>query len=396
MRKVFLDELPKRGETMIDWTNSIDHNVRFIFDDIVGEFTISKYNKEIYRLTLTYNEKEYIISPSSFIRSSIKRIINKDINNIIQGNIVDTHPHLLKYFVNKEDAVNNTYGSERKVLFRCPDCGSEKLIRINYVTRFDKITCNNCGDGISYPEKFLTNLLKQLNINYKYQLGKLDVNWIKSNNRYDFGILDLSCIIETNGKQHYLDDCFKFKNARNLDEEKIKDMEKEYLAKENGIENYVILDCRKSELDWIKNSIMKSKLPFIFNFIEEDIDWIQCHTYALNNLVKLVCEYKNEHKKLTPDEIGKIFSITRGTVYKYLKMGKQVGWYTDEQNKKRTCSKMVEIFKNNISLGTFNSMTELENLSKNLLGIQLMSCGISKSCKDKDMIYKGFTFEYVA
>ena len=36
------------------------------------------------------------------------------------------YPQLVKYFVNKEDAENNTYGSGKKVLMKCPICGEER------------------------------------------------------------------------------------------------------------------------------------------------------------------------------------------------------------------------------------------------------------------------------
>ena len=47
---------------------------------------------------------------------------------VIQGenDIATTHPHLVKYFVNKEDVYNYTYGSGKYVKVCCPYCGTEK------------------------------------------------------------------------------------------------------------------------------------------------------------------------------------------------------------------------------------------------------------------------------
>ena len=40
MRKVYLDNLPKDNRYYIDWKNSIDCKVKFVYDDIYGELKI--------------------------------------------------------------------------------------------------------------------------------------------------------------------------------------------------------------------------------------------------------------------------------------------------------------------------------------------------------------------
>ena len=48
----------------------------------------------------------------------------------------------------------------------------------------------------------------------------------------------------------------------------------------NGIDTYIELDCRFSECKWIKDSIMNSELPGIFNFTEKDVDWISIENHV--------------------------------------------------------------------------------------------------------------------
>ena len=42
MKKVFLDDLPKRGK-LVDWKNSVGHKVKFIYEKIEDEIEIINY-----------------------------------------------------------------------------------------------------------------------------------------------------------------------------------------------------------------------------------------------------------------------------------------------------------------------------------------------------------------
>ena len=57
--------------------------------------------------------------------------------------------------------------------------------------------------------------------------------------------------------------------------------------------------------------------------------------------------------------------------------------------------KPVEILKNGMSLGIFNSTNELEKQSVELFGIKLFHSAINKVCNGKQKKHKGFTFKYV-
>lgn len=195
--------------------------------------------------------------------------------------------------------------------------------------------CNACSDGISYPEKFVICLLNQLKIKFIPQLSIKYFSWCDKY-RYDIYINSINGIIEIHGIQHYEDINGSWGT---LEEIKNNDLIKEQLAKQNYINNYLILDCRQSDIDWIRNSIMTSILPFLLKFNESDVDWLKCHEYACNSLVKEVCDLWNQG--LTTTEIGDKVGLFNGTISDYLKKGRKLGWcdYTIKQSRQRANSK---------------------------------------------------------
>lgn len=75
------------------------------------------------------------------------------------------------------------------------------------------------------------------------------------------------------------------------------------------------------EIYWVKNSIMRSKLPQLLNFKEEDIDWIQCDKYARTGITKKICEVWN-NGVANILKIAEIFKINPVTIRdKYYRQG---------------------------------------------------------------------------
>jgi len=312
----------------------------------------------------------------------------KSINSFINGNgniychqcntIAITHPHLIKYLINKEDAYKYSFGSHYYIPMKCPDCGYEKPMKLNVISRqgFGNICCN---DGISFPEKFIFNMLDQLlNKNFTLQLSKKDFIWCE-NYRYDFHIDKINCIIETHGLQHY-EEVNTWKLS--LEEIKEKDLDKEWLAKTNKIENYIIIDCRESTMEWIKKSVITSKLPNLLGFKESDIDWLKCHEYACNNLVKEVCDlWANGNSNIL--NIANKFKIHRITAINYLKKGVKIGWC--DYNPKKEIEKVVKQLQEKskikvICLSTDKVFNSIMEASKEY---NINNTGIGRCCKDK-------------
>jgi len=266
--------------------------------------------------------------------------------------IAITHPHLIEYLVNKEDAYKHSLGSSKSILMKCPICGHERKYLIPTLIK-NGFACQKCSDGISYPEKFMFNVLEQLlnNNNFQTQLSKTTFKWCK-NYKYDFYIDNPNIIIETHGLQHYEDRITgSWARSKTLQENQENDKLKEQLAKENGIENYIIIDCRESNMEWIKNNILKSDLLELLGVKEEDIDWLKCHEFACNSFVKVVCDLWNSGINNVSKIINKI-NMSRNTIIRYLKQGAELGWcdydpkeeYNNKNKRKIICLTTKEIF----------------------------------------------------
>lgn len=244
----------------------------------------------------------------------------------IKKNMWTTNPELAKLLANPDDGYKYTQSSREKVDWICPNCGNlVKNKTINGVKN-DKLFCCYCSDGISYPEKFVIGVLNQLNINFIYQFNKADALWCSGINHrvsYDFYLVDYNCIIETHGLQHY--ERINRKTKRNLYQEQENDKFKEKLAKENNIDKYIIIDCRKSELEFIKNNILYSELSNILNL--SIIDWNLVEQFTINNIIKYVCELW-DIEKYSILEIIKDTHLSRNTITKYLKRGAKINWCT--------------------------------------------------------------------
>ena len=451
IKQIFLEDIPKHG-SQFDWINSIGIKVNFIYGSIEGIVEIIKYTTKDKMLSIRYCDKEFKIYVSGFKNCSfgellkIKTIDYKyNINDIINdykildkirikrgkktekgykykclkcsyegeifeymlssgascpvccnrivvkgiNDIATTNPEYIKYFVNIEDAYKNSKGANKNVKLKCPDCRYEKRMTLNSLTNTG-FHCSKCSDGLSYAEKFIFSLLEQINTkfkNHKY------FKW-SDKKQYDFSISDINTIIETHGLQHYKDSFNRIKSnkkIRSLEEEQQNDKLKEKLATENNIKHYIVLDCRRSELDWIKNSVMESKLPKLLNFKEDDISWLKCHEFALSSLMKKACELWNSGVKSTSD-ISKVFNISQGSIIRYLNNGAKCG-LCDYTNCKSKC-RVAVYNSNNIKLGEFKSVNELAKKSLEIFGEKFSTGAISIANKN-NKIHKGYFFKYI-
>jgi len=242
----------------------------------------------------------------------------------IQCNTISiTNPELISFLINKEDVFKYSRCSSKLIPMKCPNCGYER--EFSFQQLIDKgFACPKCSEGY-YPEKFMFNFLEQLLDNdFQTQLSRKTFKWCE-NYRYDNYLEKTNCIIETHGKQHYekLANGSKWKGS--LKEIQDNDKIKEQLAKDNGIKNYIVLDCRHSELEWIKNSIMQSDLPKLLNFKEEDINWLKCHESAISSRAITICDLWNNGIK-NIKIIANRLKLNIGTVKKYLRQGAMIGW----------------------------------------------------------------------
>lgn len=246
------------------------------------------------------------------------------------NDIATLAPERVKFFKNPEDAKRFSPSSHNEVEVKCPLCGREKNTFVQLIDDggFGCI----CGDGFSYPEKFMYSLLEQVKVDFIYQLTKTTFEWC-GNKRYDFYLIDKNIIIETHGPQHYDDFGFYDNKRRTFEEEQENDRIKKELAFQNGFDesNYIVLDCRKSETDFIKNSIKDTNLLEILGVKEDDITWQECHKFAASNFIKKICDfwesYKKEPKQLIETKmVAERFHISKTCALDSLKKGRELGW----------------------------------------------------------------------
>jgi hypothetical protein len=327
---------------------------------------------------------------------------------IIKGinDVATTNPELAKLFWNKEDTYKYTEHSGKKTDFKCPDCGEK--IRNKSVDKINNngLSCPRCSDGVSYPEKFMHQVLKELNIQFTYQYRPKWCTY-ELNNKKKFGIYDFyfeldgqKYIIEMDGGLGHGKKDNKM-NGQTKEESKQIDDIKDKLANKHNIE-VIRIDCNynHNRFEYIKNKIINSKLNDIFNL--NMIDWLKCNEYACNSLIKKACELWNNNINNTK-EIGKILKLTQTTIIRYLKQGNLIGWcnydpkkeFIKSSRKRNKNGKLVEIFKNGISLGQFESCAELERQSEELFGVKLYNQNVSKVCNNKIKFCKNFTFKYI-
>lgn len=300
-----------------------------------------------------------------------------------------TNPELVKYFKNKEDSYGVTYGSKKKIVSVCPICGNEKICMVKDLKNY---SCPKCGDGFSFPEKFIYSLLNQLNIEFEYQKS-LGYVISKRPLRYDFyfEINNNKYIIEADGGFHFrsgYDDILKSKERDKL---------KDSLAKDNNIE-VIRIDCEKSDMDYIKNNIIKSKLNKLFDL--DDINWGDCTKFASNtSMVEYIANLWNLYYEWS--KVKQFSKFSTYSITKYLKMANDIGLikYDGKLIIKEKIRKIG--LKNGITTQClengiiFKSASECAQEMSNITGLKFYQSNIQKVCSGKRKHCNGYHFKYV-
>lgn len=257
---------------------------------------------------------EYMITEENLKHGAGCTICSK--NGFIAPGINSIHtlaPFMEELLLNKKDALKYSPNSSALLDCKCPDCGKIYTRRCSKIYHYG-VPCI-CGDSFSYPEKFIFNMLDQLNVKFEPQFYLTKDSLL----RYDFYLEEYKIILEVNGIQHY-------KEKWHYRDEIENDKKKKEFALSNGIkeENYIVLDCSESSLEFIKSSVLKSRLNEIFDFSQ--VDFIKCSEYASNNLVKQASELWNNGDNVK--EIAEKMKLNKHTIVSYLKRGNNIGWCT--------------------------------------------------------------------
>lgn len=321
---------------------------------------------------------------------------------VVRGinDIPTTNPWMIPYFPGGEqEASLYTAGSTKKIKFKCPECEKIKTkpITINYLYRNKSINCT-CSDGISYPEKFIINMFDQLNVKYIHQLTNRVFTWV-TKYRYDFYLPHYNCILEIHGMQHYTNCNY---TDRTVEEEIKNDEYKKQLAFNNGITNYIELDCRYSNCEYIKNSILCN--DFLLKILDIDkCNWEKCDIYAHNSLFIKACNLKKENPTYSTAEIGKILHLHPGTIRKYLKQGniyKLCNYNVEEERLRSRTKDNKGAYEINILNKDSNDIIKTYASAKNLSENSINDFGIyfeqeqARHAAKYNKIYKGYKFKY--
>ena len=246
-----------------------------------------------------------------------------------------TRPELAQMLCNPDDGYEYFATGSQYVDWICPNCGDIINRQINQVRMFG-LSCKNCGDGMSFSEKFLYNMFKQLGCDFVYNKS---TEW-SENRMYDFYIPSMSLICEANGIQHYGHSFNMLHDrARTYEEEKENDEYKAELAKLHGIEHYIQLDCRYSTLDYIKNSILDSELSTLFDL--SMIDWNECFCFTMTSTTMMCCDLWNSGMKCTQN-IAEELSLHISSVIAKLKTCAEAGLCDYRPNYEKCKSVMCE------------------------------------------------------
>ena len=259
------------------------------------------------------------ITESHLLRGSGCGVCSKHSTKIKIGvnDIPTTNPKIVKFFSGGyEEAKHYSKCSTKLIDFQCPECGRIIRKRICDVSRHNSIGCK-CNENKSYPERYVYCALQQLNVAFETEK---QFDW-SGRLRYDFFVVNnnKTIIIEVHGNQHYSNS--RFNNIRTLSEEQKNDAIKKQLARENGIDHYIIIDARKSDSGYIYESIKRSEFIDIFNI--NIVDFSYCDNFATKNRIKDLC---GKYPSLSVKELSDQYHISTVTVNHYLKKGQKQGW----------------------------------------------------------------------
>ena len=285
--------------------------------------------------------------------------------------IVETSPKIFHLLKNKSDGYKYSFNTHKELEFICPHCHSKIIKRPNQLIN-DKtglIRCINCSDGFSYPEKYILNVLQQNKIDFIYQLSSSNYKWC-GKYRYDFYIPNLNWIIEVNGIQHY-EDC-SFSDCKSV---KKNDKEKEKLAIKHGVKKYIVIDARKSQSTFIKNSILMSDLSKI---ISTNTNWELCDLNASSSLLTIICNSWNK-KYESIDKLAKDNHVHKVTIINYLKRGASIGLIDFDYNEYLKHSKEIHYEKVSESLKKKVMCVETGKIYESIKDAQNNFCKTSKT-----------------
>lgn len=396
MNQISLDNLSKytkgNNKGNIDWIHNVGQYVDFTYKDISDKLLIKSYNPHNQYITIVYNNHETEMFISNFKKGNLGKLFDVGEYKYKVNQIVNTKNNKFKilsqtYLYHGKDKKER----EKSYLCECLTCGYKRIIREHSL--ISCCSCIKCGDSASYPEKFMINVLDQLDIKIEVQKT---FKW-SNRKRYDIYIPSINTIIEVHGGQHYEE------NFYSTEDEKENDQLKQKLANDNNINNYIIIDSKQSTLLYMKKSILKSDINKIYDL--KNINWNECHKFAQKSYIKEICQEWNKTNHLDVDEIAKKYHRCKCTIQKYLKIGNDIGLCTydktenhrigrEKANKKHQFNRPVICITTGKRFESQKEATDYYNIYKT--GVSDCCCGRIPSAGKDPITGKRLIWKYVS
>lgn len=288
-----------------------------------------------------------------------------------------THPEIAKMLKNPEDGYKCSHGSSQKMDFVCRYCGEIINESVNKVVKNNHVTCNFCSKGISYPNRFMANLLKILDVDFKPEYIIKPYSY-----RFDFYfIVNQQCyIVEMDGGIGHGNKTYEG------DKDYIgfeTDLIKNDICRDNNIE-IIRIDCNyesNNRFEYLKQSILNSKLNILFDLRNVDFDHID--KLSCSSLLIDISNYWKSGIE-SYDEFNKLTALSRRTIRSYLKEACEKGFINESyeevlrkirlaSNKKLASSKGTKIMCDQTgeifySIASAEKQTGVRNIKKYFSG----------------------------
>lgn len=387
MRKVFLDDLPRRKNGRISWQESIGYKINFVYENIEDSLTIVDYrnlnnNSKVkieYKGDVTWVGTSSLKSASGFAK----------LIGYKQSKLNENYFHIINtsekaYILGFMYADGTVYPKRAKLDLQIDDIHILEQIKreINIETPIrvykDQKTWfyNEVGEKITYPKKDTARLWM-----HSSQISKdLSRHGCFQNKTYDL----------------------KFPNNEVLPEILVRDFIRGYFDGDGSL----TYSARKSNHDeslhfnmsftgtyeivsQIKNILNKDCCNFVGDIRSRRNNGVNNYTLTIcgNDILLKICEYMYD---------GCTIKLDR-KYEKYKMLIEEIERRND--NPFMNNKKPFKLYKNGEYIDTFESARILEQISEKRFGTKLTNQAIS-ACLNKKYsstnVYKGFTFELIA
>lgn len=332
-RKVYLDNLPKLNNYIhygtftynIDFKNSVGLSFSYEFEDKKDKLKIIDYfNKENNK----GNVIEYVRVEDTKGQTYLYNALNIIIGNLQRVAEEFNYPYnkgdIVGKFTVKDNTTTEVITKDGKVditrltVLQCNECGLIKRVPSHRISQKAQSSCSDCNamkkslkelnKHRSKGESMVEQVLLQNGIKYE---AERSFDW-SERKRYDFYLPDFNggTIIEVHGVQHYLEQNEGQRFHLTLEENKKNDKWKKDKVLEQDL-NYIEIDVRESDFDYIKESIINSTLPTV------DIDWTSVYKYMENGFInKIIDMYDNGYSN---KEMAEKLNVSSGLIQTRLK-----------------------------------------------------------------------------